>query len=198
MMLKYLTTLVALLVALAVMPASAQEKSSDEIVKALTKKKKIRTRGLRRSTSSSMPDSLRKLRGGTRGLTITERTELAEEVKKGSVPQIDIEILFKYNSAELSAESKSQLVKLGLALTSSGLKASRVIIAGHTDAKGSADYNQQLSERRALSVRKFLVVTFGINATRLIIVGYGKEQLKYPTDPMSAKNRRVQVLNLGS
>ena len=197
-MLKYLTTLVALLVALAVMPASAQEKSSDEIVKALTKKKKIRTRGLRRSTSSSMPDSLRKLRGGTRGLTITERTELAEEVKKGSVPQIDIEILFKYNSAELSAESKSQLVKLGLALTSAGLKASRVIIAGHTDAKGSADYNQQLSERRALSVRKFLVVTFGINATRLIIVGYGKEQLKYPTDPMSAENRRVQVLNLGT
>ena len=197
-MLKYLTTLVALLVALAVMPASAQEKSSDEIVKALTKKKKIRTRGLRRSTSSSMPDSLRKLRGGTRGLTITERTELAEEVKKGSVPQIDIEILFKYNSAELSAESKSQLVKLGLALTSAGLKASRVIIAGHTDAKGSADYNQQLSERRALSVRKFLVVTFGINATRLIIVGYGKEQLKYPAAPTSAANRRVQVLNLGS
>jgi len=177
--------------------ASAEERSSDEIRKALTTKKKIRTRGLRRSPPTTLPTSLRQLRGRTRGLSITERQDLAVAVKTGSVPQIDIEILFEYNSAKLSAASKSQLVKLGIALASRELSSSRVVIAGHTDGKGSADYNQRLSEQRAASVRTFLISTFGLDIDKLIIVGYGKEQLKLPEQPFDAANRRVQVLNLG-
>ena len=54
------------------------------------------------------------------------------------------------------------------------------------------DYNQGLSERRAEAV---LAEKYGIDASNLVTVGYGKTQLKNRAGPFASENRRVQVIN---
>jgi outer membrane protein OmpA-like peptidoglycan-associated protein len=70
-------------------------------------------------------------------------------------------------------------------------------VVGHTDAKGSRQYNLELSQRRAVSVREMLVTTFQVDPEMLLVVGFGEEQLRDPQDPESGANRRVQLLNVG-
>ena len=76
------------------------------------------------------------------------------------------------------------------------LKGSTFVVAGHTDAAGGEAYNQDLSERRADSIKRYLVDKYGIAATDLVTVGYGKSKLKDPAQPMAEVNRRVQVVNM--
>jgi OOP family OmpA-OmpF porin len=68
-------------------------------------------------------------------------------------------------------------------------------IEGHTDAQGSAEYNQGLSERRANAVKLYLQ-TAGIEATRLRSAGYGFSQPVGPNDNSlgRAQNRRVELI----
>jgi len=65
------------------------------------------------------------------------------------------------------------------------------------DAKGGDDYNQMLSERRALAVKKYLVDYLGVPDNLLTIIGRGETELKLPSQPYDAQNRRVQVINFG-
>jgi OOP family OmpA-OmpF porin len=67
-------------------------------------------------------------------------------------------------------------------------------VHGHTDNVGSAEYNQNLSERRAESVKKYLV-NKGIAAERMVVKGYGLTQPVASNDTKEgrAKNRRVQL-----
>jgi outer membrane protein OmpA-like peptidoglycan-associated protein len=71
----------------------------------------------------------------------------------------------------------------------------RIEIQGHTDNKGSPDYNKRLSDRRAASVRKYLVAK-GVAGDRLTSKGYGMERPLLPntTDVNRALNRRVQFV----
>jgi len=71
----------------------------------------------------------------------------------------------------------------------------KIEIQGHTDNKGSADYNKKLSDRRAASVKKYLV-SKGIADSRLTSHGYGMEVPLVPntTDQNRALNRRVQFV----
>jgi outer membrane protein OmpA-like peptidoglycan-associated protein len=61
---------------------------------------------------------------------------------------------------------------------------------------GSDGYNQDLSERRADSIKHYLVGKFGIASDDLITVGYGKSKPKDPNALMDLANRRVQVVNM--
>ena len=70
------------------------------------------------------------------------------------------------------------------------------VVAGHTDAKGTADYNQSLSERRADSVKRYVVSKYNLSANDILTVGHGFEQLKDKQNPLSGTNRRVQIVNL--
>ena len=74
----------------------------------------------------------------------------------------------------------------------------RVEIAGHTDAVGAADYNRTLAERRAESVRRYLVRRSGIDAQRLDAKGYGEAQpiATNETAAGRALNRRVEFVVL--
>lgn len=72
----------------------------------------------------------------------------------------------------------------------------RIALNGHTDAKGSDEYNLSLSEARAVSVRRELVATYGIEPERLVAVGFGEEHLKDIQDPEGPVNRRVEVVRI--
>jgi OOP family OmpA-OmpF porin len=56
--------------------------------------------------------------------------------------------------------------------------ADKVDIDGHSSSVGSAEYNQFFSQKRADSVKKMFIITYGIDASRLTVVGYGEMQLK--------------------
>ena len=76
------------------------------------------------------------------------------------------------------------------------LKGSTFVVAGHTDAAGGESYNQDLSERRADAIKRYLMDKYGIASNDLVTVGYGKSKLKDPNQPLADVNRRVQVVNM--
>jgi outer membrane protein OmpA-like peptidoglycan-associated protein len=119
-------------------------------------------------------------------------------VKENDLPAIDLEVFFDYDSAAITGEALPILDKLGEALNSDKLKGSVFMVAGHTDAHGSADYNLGLSNARARSVREFLIKKYHVAPDQLVAVGFGEEQLKNPEDPEAGENRRVQVVNMAN
>jgi outer membrane protein OmpA-like peptidoglycan-associated protein len=132
----------------------------------------------------------------TRSLTTTQREQVAAVAKDR--PKIDLEIYFDYNSAAITPKAVPGLNSLGRVLSSADLDGSVFMIAGHTDAKGGETYNLGLSERRAKSVRNYLVENFKLPAQALNAVGYGKEQLKDAQHPFAPENRRVQIVNMAA
>jgi outer membrane protein OmpA-like peptidoglycan-associated protein len=130
----------------------------------------------------------------TRSLSMGEREEIAEIAS--TKPNIDLDIQFDYNSADISASSLPSVQSLGRALSNASLRGSTFVVAGHTDAIGSEAYNQDLSERRADSIKRYLTEKYGIAGTDLVTVGYGKDKPKDPNAPMDPINRRVQVVNM--
>ena len=88
-----------------------------------------------------------------------------------------------------------QLVALGEALKDASLNQFRFMLAGHTDARGSDDYNLHLSERRAAAVQRYLLGK-QIEPARLSVVGFGKKRLIDTGNPESPRNRRVEIVNL--
>jgi hypothetical protein len=106
---------------------------------------------------------------------------------------INIEVYFDFDSAALKPKAIEQLKPLGEALSSADLGSGRYLILGHTDAKGSAAYNQTLSEQRAASVRKYLVQRFLLHPNTLVSIGLGETQLKRPAEPNAGINRRVEI-----
>ncbi|QOZ74428.1 OmpA family protein [Bradyrhizobium sp. CCBAU 53351] len=182
--------------------SNSKNVTEDDIVRALAPaQKKPLTRGLSIAPQADpAPNAaetklIQSVRGrSTRSLSSTEREEIASVAK--DKPNIDLEITFDYNSANISAKSMPSVQALGRALTSPDLKGSTFVVAGHTDAAGGEAYNQDLSERRADAIKRYLVDKYSISATDLVTVGYGKSKLKDPSQPMAEANRRVQVVNM--
>lgn len=112
-------------------------------------------------------------------------------------PSVSVRVLFDYGSDNLTADGKAGLGPLGRALQDPRLQNSRLLISGHTDARGSDEFNQSLSERRARAVREFLVVAFQIRPERLESMGFGRRKLADAAHPDDPINRRVEVINLG-
>jgi len=180
----------------ALQPAMAGELSTQQIIDGL----KPRTRSLSAPvhSSPSLGDSdaafIRRVRAQSRSLSLDDRQQMAEIAARR--PKIDVEINFGFNSAELTPDTKPQLDNLGKALTSPDLQGAVVMLGGHTDAKGADDYNQKLSERRAETVKRFLVDNYKVSPDLLVTSGYGKAGLKNSVDPFAAENRRVEIVNV--
>lgn len=103
-------------------------------------------------------------------------------------------VLFEYNSDKLTATSMTTLDGIAPILVSDKIKNAYWLVEGHTDNKGSQNYNLPLSERRAASVKAYLE-SKGVPAARMKSVGYG---LSLPittndTDEGRARNRRVEL-----
>jgi outer membrane protein OmpA-like peptidoglycan-associated protein len=182
---------------------AADDVTEDQILQALAPPKKPLTRGLSMGPQTQTDPAAAAAEGRfvqtlrnrpTRSLSLSEREEIATIVK--DKPKIDLEINFDYNSADISAKSLPSVQALGRALSNPDLKGSTFVVAGHTDAAGGEAYNQDLSERRADSIKRYLVDKFGIAGTDLVTVGYGKTKLKDPAHPLAEVNRRVQVANM--
>src|SRR5216684_4586180 len=175
--------------------------SADQIVTAL--RAKPLTRGLSTGPQTDAAATARVREIGfvqtlrnrkTRSLSMGEREEIAEIAS--TKPKIDLDIQFDYNSAEISKASLPSVQELGKALSNASLRGSTFVVAGHTDAIGGEAYNQDLSERRADTIKRYLTDKYGINGTDLVTVGYGKTKPKDPNAPMDPINRRVQVVNM--
>jgi outer membrane protein OmpA-like peptidoglycan-associated protein len=103
-------------------------------------------------------------------------------------------IYFEFNSAEIKKQSYGILDAI-VATMQGNPDILLVEIQGHTDNRGSDAYNLDLSDRRAASVREYLV-NGGVEAGRLQSQGYGETQplLNKNTEEAWSKNRRVEFL----
>jgi OOP family OmpA-OmpF porin len=92
------------------------------------------------------------------------------------------------------------LDNLGRALSNQTLVGYRFRIEGHTDTVGSLEYNNALSDLRAAAVVDYLTNNFRVDRNRVEAIGMGKDGLLVPTPDQTPepRNRRVQVVNLGS
>lgn len=151
-----------------------QNVSEEEIIDGLTPVSEVRTRGV-------------KTRGiKTRGI-------------KPGLATIALTVNFAFDSANLLPEAIPNLRSLGRALQSPQLAPYRIRIEGHTDSIGTKSYNDQLSQRRAKTVKAYLVKHFDITPDHLITTGRGENE---PLDSNATRsgrqrNRRAEFVNLG-
>lgn len=175
--------------------ASAQAQTAEEMFQRLNiKKKRTRSFGAKRQMQRFRQLVDKKSRA--RGLARPERNEILEIVADQKLPTLDLEILFEFASADISAASFDQLKKLAEVLKRPEFAGSKFVLLGHTDSKGTAEYNLKLSQRRADAVQVFLRNVPGIGSGRFFTVGFGAEKPKNSLDTTAAENRRVQVINL--
>jgi outer membrane protein OmpA-like peptidoglycan-associated protein len=104
---------------------------------------------------------------------------------------LSLPVQFAFDSADIAPAAKNQLdaIAAGIRMLPTTQK---VVIEGHTDALGTEHYNEGLSQRRAQSVRQYLVAVHGIDAARLQAVGLGESAPLPGRSPNAAENRRVQ------
>ena len=103
-------------------------------------------------------------------------------------------VLFASNHAELLPSAQLKLNDVALALTRQDAE-SKIVVEGHTDSQGQPAYNMDLSQRRAQSVRDYLV-SRGIAADRVTAQGFGLTRpIADNTSPEGrANNRRVEIV----
>lgn len=126
--------------------------------------------------------------------SMAELKAQAEETERGTVLTLG-EMLFAFDEAELAPGAERKLQPLAAFLEEHPDR--EVLVEGHTDAVGSEAYNRQLSERRALAVRNYLVRQ-GIAPDRIETQGYGPQYPVAPNDTPAGRqqNRRVDVVIL--
>jgi outer membrane protein OmpA-like peptidoglycan-associated protein len=143
--------------------------------------------------------------GGVAGALIGDRMDkqaekLAAELEAAKVSRVgegiavtfDSGILFPFDSAELTAQARTNLRKLAASLQDEAR--TNVTVVGHTDSVGKDSYNQQLSERRGRAAVDYLV-SQGVASSRLVSSGVGEAEpiASNETDQGRRENRRVEV-----
>jgi outer membrane protein OmpA-like peptidoglycan-associated protein len=173
--------------------AFAQDEMSAEEIQQKLKPKKL-TRSLK---PTAKDDSKKELDGIlSRSIGVTERKKIVEITQKAELPHLDFSITFGFDSADIDQGSYTTLDNLSTALKSNDLATYRFLVNGHTDSKGSDDYNLELSQRRANAVVQYLVSQHEIEPGRLKAIGFGETTLKDVNDGEAASNRRVEIVNL--
>ncbi|HVT56817.1 MAG TPA: OmpA family protein [Thermoanaerobaculia bacterium] len=117
----------------------------------------------------------------------------AEETATEVIIRLPGSVLFDFDSATVRADAERTLREVSTVLAS--YPGRPVRLEGHTDAIASEDYNQKLSERRAVAVRSWLA-GHGVEASRLKPRGFGKSHpiADNATAEGRQQNRRVEVI----
>jgi len=144
--------------------------------------------------------------GGTAGAYIGRKMDKQAEEIKNTIPNAEViregeGIIVKFESGILFDVDKYALktnARTNIENLSNSLKNNLdtdILIVGHTDATGSDNYNLRLSERRAASVRSYIIAQ-GITATRLSTEGRGETEAiaDNETEAGRALNRRVEIV----
>ena len=126
----------------------------------------------------------------TRSLVIAPADSAGNPVQEMSLM---LGIAFEFDSADLTERARRDLDHVADALNGPELAGTRLTIEGHTDASGSADYNLQLSQRRAEAVVDYLRGR-GVAARRLRAAGFGEHRLLPEHDEMDDRQRRVEIV----
>jgi OOP family OmpA-OmpF porin len=148
---------------------------------------KISVAQLRQLVSQSIGDPSRKDR--------VNRVPVFSQLDQ--LAQFTIAVQFDFDSARIRPDSFRAVGLMADALYHPYLQGYRILIVGHTDGKGSREYNLKLSQQRADAIRDALINPFGISPSRIEALGLGEEQLLNRTNPEAAENRRVQLINIG-
>ena len=116
-----------------------------------------------------------------------------ERIDEGIKVEFNEKILFAFSKSDLSDSAKLNLDKLATALKN--YPNTNIEIQGHTDSRGTEEYNMGLSLRRANSVRDY-IISQGIDGARMTVKGYGESAPAYSNDTPEgmAQNRRVEFL----
>jgi peptidoglycan-associated lipoprotein len=116
-----------------------------------------------------------------------------ESAPAASAAEVTQPVYFAFDDYSLNSEGQGQLNKLGEFLKGSGRAV--VQIEGHTDERGSVEYNLALGQRRAQSAKNYLV-QLGIDASRLPTMSYGEEKpaVEGHDESAWAKNRRDEFV----
>ncbi|MCS7064147.1 MAG: OmpA family protein [Methylacidiphilales bacterium] len=104
-------------------------------------------------------------------------------------------IYFEFDSTGIRASERGKLEEVARETKVSGY---RLLLAGHCDERGTFEYNRGLGERRALSVREYLV-GLGLNPGDISTISYGEERpaVSGSNETAWAKNRRVEIAVVG-
>jgi outer membrane protein OmpA-like peptidoglycan-associated protein len=115
-----------------------------------------------------------------------------ERIGEGIVVTFDSGLLFDFDSSALRSGARQDLQEFATSMKD--YPETEILVVGHTDSKGSADYNQDLSERRAGSAADYLI-NQGISADRLRTEGRGETEPVATNDTEAGRqqNRRVEV-----
>ncbi|MBN9313481.1 MAG: hypothetical protein BGO40_05525 [Chryseobacterium sp. 39-10] len=143
--------------------------------------------------------------GGVAGNVIGNKMDKQAKEIKETLPGAEVErvgegikitlkeniVNFAFDKSDLQPNAKTNLDKLAEVLVNN--PDTNINIYGHTDSKGSADYNLSLSDRRAASVKSYLV-SKGVAASRLFPTGMGMTEpvASNATEAGRAQNRRVE------
>lgn len=126
--------------------------------------------------------------GAPKGLCIGTPQDCAEQARP---PSRDMLVTFELDSATLTAEARDSLDIYATAMQDARISALAFSVEGHTDGRGSPDYNTALSEARAETVLGYLVAK-GIAPTRLRASGFGETKPRVE-DTLDPGNRRVEM-----
>lgn len=104
-------------------------------------------------------------------------------------------VTFEFDSANLTDQARRNLDVVGQALTRRELNGEKFALGGHTDDVGAADYNKQLSERRANAAKQYLVERWEIPAQQIVSRGHGESMpaIEDMSDEARSQNRRVEL-----
>lgn len=133
--------------------------------------------------------------GKARGICVGTEDECKSKTKAKEAPpektSLDMLINFGLDSAELDTTARAELGEFAKALKDSRLSSLDFVVEGYTDATGTVNYNEALSQRRAKSVAAFLTAS-GVEPARINAVGLGEQNPRSP-DPYDPVNRRVEM-----
>jgi len=113
--------------------------------------------------------------------------------EKHSPIHIGLPIKFERNSSSLSDNSIKYLKQLGLMLKLGKMSNKKIMLVGHTDAEGTEDYNQYLSEMRSSAVKKHLVSNYQVNTDVILTSGKGEAEILTGVPGNASMNRRVEI-----
>lgn len=143
--------------------------------------------------------------GGVAGAIIGHQMDQQAEELEQNIPGATVErvgeginvtfasgLLFDFDSDVIRGEARANLDELAASLEE--YDGSDLLIVGHTDAKGTETYNQDLSERRAQAARRYLA-SRGVDSARIDIRGRGEYEPVASNETESGRqlNRRVEV-----